>query len=149
MSPNRKYKNLMRRQESIAKSLHDWRHAEVEKFLVQVRSDKTFLMEAVKQNGYALFYSSKELQSDKEVALAAVNQNGWVLKHLSQELKSDKEIVLAAIQNQCDWALDYSSDDIQTLCKGKDAIKALESAILAEKLAPELQHKARTTKLKI
>jgi hypothetical protein len=39
-------------------------------------SDKEFILEAVKQNGYSLKYASKELKNDKEVVLEAVKQNG-------------------------------------------------------------------------
>ena len=48
---------------------------------------KVAVMEAVKQNGHALQYASKELQGDKEVVMEAVKQNGHALQYASKNLK--------------------------------------------------------------
>ena len=48
-------------------------------------------------------------QKDREVVLVAVRQDGFALKFASKELKNDKEIVLVAVRNDSD-ALDYASD---------------------------------------
>ena len=45
-------------------------------------------LEAVKQNGMALEYASKEFKADKEVVLAAVMQNPRALKFASEELRN-------------------------------------------------------------
>jgi histidinol phosphatase-like PHP family hydrolase len=51
--------------------------------------DKEVVLAAVKQNGLALEYASKELQNDREVVLAAVKQDGRALEYASDELKSE------------------------------------------------------------
>ena len=48
---------------------------------------------AVKQNGWALKYTSEELKNDKEVVLEAVKRNGLTLQYASKELQNNKEIV--------------------------------------------------------
>ena len=40
-------------------------------------------MKAVKKNGLALKYASKEMQRDKEVVMEAVKKNGWALQYAS------------------------------------------------------------------
>ena len=49
-------------------------------------------MEAVKQNGRALEFASKELRGDKEVVMKAVKQNGDALMYASKELQGDKSM---------------------------------------------------------
>jgi hypothetical protein len=66
----------------------------------------------VKQDEFALYGASEELQNDKEVFLAVVKHKGLLLSHASKELKNDKEIVLAAFK-QDGWALNYASRDLQ------------------------------------
>ena len=44
-----------------------------------MQGDKEVVMEAVKQNGYALEFASKELQGDKEVVMEAVKHGGYAL----------------------------------------------------------------------
>ena len=43
-------------------------------------------MEAVRQNGWALDFASKELQGDREIVMAAVQRNGGALQIASLEL---------------------------------------------------------------
>ena len=45
------------------------------------------MLEAVKQNGYALDYAADSLKADREVVLAAVKEYGWAaLQYASEEL---------------------------------------------------------------
>ena len=41
-----------------------------------------------------------KFQNDKEVVLAAVQQNGYALYYASKELKDNKEVLLTAVQNK-------------------------------------------------
>jgi predicted RNA-binding protein (virulence factor B family) len=50
-------------------------------------------VEAVKQDGNSLKYTSEELQNDKQVVLEAVKQYGSSLYYASEELQNDKEVV--------------------------------------------------------
>ena len=48
---------------------------------------REFVLEAVKQNGYALDYAADSLKADREVVLAAVKEYGWAaLQYASEEL---------------------------------------------------------------
>jgi hypothetical protein len=47
------------------------------------------VLEAVKNNGWALGHASEELQGDREVVLAAVKQNGEALQYASEELQAE------------------------------------------------------------
>ena len=51
------------------------------------------MLEAVKQNGYALEYASAALKDDREIVLEAVKQNGLALYSASAALQRDREIV--------------------------------------------------------
>ena len=76
----------------------------------ELRNNKEVVLEAVKQNGYALEYASKKLRADKEfiLALMALRQSGWALEYTSAALKADKEVVMAAVQKR-GRALQYAS----------------------------------------
>ena len=54
-----------------------------------MKGDKEVVLEAVKQNGNALYYASEELCGDRKVVLEAVKQYGCALKFASEELKND------------------------------------------------------------
>lgn len=54
---------------------------------------------AVKRNGHALRFVSKELQKDREIVLAAVKTNAYALLYASDELRNDREVVLAAVDS--------------------------------------------------
>jgi hypothetical protein len=51
-------------------------------------NDKDFVLEKVKQDGWALQYASEELQNDKEVALEAIINDWDASKYVS--FKSEK-----------------------------------------------------------
>ena len=46
------------------------------------------VLEAVKNDGYALEYASEELKADTEIVLAAVKNNGMALEYASKKLKA-------------------------------------------------------------
>ena len=55
--------------------------------MIDETSTKEEVLEAVKQDGYALEYASEELRGDREVVLAAVKQNGRALEQASFKLQ--------------------------------------------------------------
>ena len=66
----------------------------------KLRSDREIVLAAVK-DGYNLQFADKKMQSDREIVLAAVRQDGKVLQFVDQKLRSDREILLAAIGAKC------------------------------------------------
>lgn len=46
-----------------------------------IQCDKKLMIEAVKNNGYALKYVAKELKKDEELVMEALKCNGFVLKY--------------------------------------------------------------------
>ena len=44
-----------------------------------------------------LRYASLGLQHDREVVMEAIKQNGYALEYASEELKGDKEVVMEAL----------------------------------------------------
>ena len=46
------------------------------------------MLEAVKQNGYALTYASAALKDDREIVLEAVKEDGYALTYASAELRN-------------------------------------------------------------
>ncbi len=75
-------------------------------------NDQEIVLAAVKQNGSALQYASKELRHVPEIVMAAVKQNGCALQYASEELRHNLNIVKAAVQ-QDGCALKYASDAIR------------------------------------
>lgn len=86
----------------------------------ELKNDKEVVLEAVKQRGSALAYASNDLKKDKEVVLIAVKQNGWPLRYANIELKNDKEIVLAAVKEN-GQVLFYASENLK---KDKEVVLA-------------------------
>ena len=43
-------------------------------------------------------YASDALKADREFILTALHQGSWALYYASAELKNDKEVVMAAVQ---------------------------------------------------
>jgi serine/threonine protein kinase len=78
----------------------------------ELQNNKKVVLQTMKQNGRALEFASKELQNDKEVVLQAVKQDGSALKHASKELQNDKEFVLKAVKLY-GMALEYASKELQ------------------------------------
>ena len=54
------------------------------------------VLEAVRQNGMALYSASRERQADKVVVLAAVEQDSRALQFASAALQTDTEVCQAA-----------------------------------------------------
>ena len=50
--------------------------------------EREFLLDYVKQQGYALFYASDALKDDREIVLEAVKQNSWALNWASAGLRN-------------------------------------------------------------
>lgn len=76
----------------------------------KLQGDRDVMLAAVKVDGQALYYGSKEIRNDKDVVLEAVTKKGLILKYASNELRKDKEIVLVAIK-QDKRALEYVSSE--------------------------------------
>jgi hypothetical protein len=75
--------------------------------------DRELLLLAMAKDPVALHYSLT-LRSDRDFILEAVRANGLVLEHLSAVFRSDREVVVLAVR-QCGLALRFSlifSDDV-------------------------------------
>ena len=77
-----------------------------------LRGDKEIVIEAVKRDGWALEFASKELRNDKEVVIEAVKEDGRALQFASEGLRSDLDIVLEAVRNR-EGAIKYASEEIK------------------------------------
>lgn len=64
------------------------------------------MLQAVKQDGQALYYASKDLREDKEIVLEAVKNKGIIIKYASFSARSDVDIAVAALQ-QNKKTMDY------------------------------------------
>ena len=73
---------------------------------------KTYLFQAIKQNGLALQYSDNAIKNIKLYVLEAVKNNGLALQYASYHLKNNKEIVFEAVKNNS-LALQYASKQLQ------------------------------------
>lgn len=78
----------------------------------QVRSNKTAVLTAVRQTGWALMYASDELKDDFEVVFAAVCRVGLMLEHASPRLRDDRDVVLAATETHS-RAFQFASGRLQ------------------------------------
>lgn len=67
-----------------------------------------FVLTAVEQNGLALKFASDRMKSNERVVKAAVLQNGCALEYASEALRNNPDIVLAAVQ-QNGLALKFAS----------------------------------------
>ena len=61
--------------------------------LIAPGMDLRLMLEAVKQNGWALGLAAEALKADKEVVLEAVKTNGRALRFASDDLKADRDVV--------------------------------------------------------
>ena len=62
-----------------------------------LRDNTAFMQEIVKVNGFALRYADA-LKADRDAVLHAVKQNGLALQFASKDLRMDEDIVLAALE---------------------------------------------------
>ena len=63
----------------------------------ELKGNKAFILDVLKQSGRVLMYLPEELTGDKEVVLTAVSQFGLVIFCASDELKGDRDVILAAV----------------------------------------------------
>ena len=54
-------------------------------------SDKEIMLEAVRNNGCALYYASKELRKDSEMVMEALKCNGFVFEYSDELLQQRME----------------------------------------------------------
>jgi hypothetical protein len=54
-----------------------------------LRGDREIVLEAVRQNGYALDVAAEHLKGDREIVLEAVRQNGYALAYAAAYLRDD------------------------------------------------------------
>ena len=55
-------------------------------------ADRDYVLEAVKQDGYALKRAAESLRADREVVLEAVKENAKVFEYAAEELQKDKKL---------------------------------------------------------
>jgi hypothetical protein len=70
--------------------------AEYESVPKEFYKDKSFVLEAVKQNGQALYYVDESLKKDKSFVLEVVKQNRQALFFVDESLQKDPDIIQAA-----------------------------------------------------
>ena len=75
----------------------------------ELRADRTVVIEAVKQNGFALEYASDELRADRTVVIEAVKQNGFALEYASDELRADRGVIEEATKTNAHALLQRKS----------------------------------------
>jgi hypothetical protein len=73
-----------------------------------LKGDQEIVIEAVRQNGWALRHAAEHLRGDREIVIEAVRQNGWALRHAAEHLRGDREIVFEAVRKE-GWALEYAA----------------------------------------
>ena len=79
----------------------------------ELKGDREFMIEAVKQDVGALKYASAALQGDREIVMEAVYTHGWqkTLLGASAELCGDREFMLDAMQ-EYEYALEFASPEL-------------------------------------
>ena len=91
---------------------------------LNLRSDKTVIISAVRQNFSAICYAHSDLQYDDDVLycywLSRVKVNGMNLDEAPDKFRADVSIVCAAISQDV-RALEFAHDDVKTDAKVKDA----------------------------
>eukprot|EP00756_Hemistasia_phaeocysticola_P004919 Hpha_TRINITY_DN13077_c0_g1::TRINITY_DN13077_c0_g1_i3::g.68751::m.68751 len=79
---------------------------------------RSFVLEAVEEDGSQLEHASNELRGDKAVVMEAVKQYGKALEHAHPTLQGDKDVVLEAVK-QSTKAFEYAG---RTLRSNKDVV---------------------------
>jgi predicted RNA-binding protein (virulence factor B family) len=77
-----------------------------------LRKDRAFVLEVLKNNPLDLRYVDKSLLFDKELVLTAVSLNGNSLEYADEILKKDKEVVLSAVSNS-GGALQFADKELK------------------------------------
>ena len=78
----------------------------------RLRSDRSFVLAAVLQNGIALHCADDSFKRDRDVVLVAVQQNGSALQFADDSFQRDRNVVLAAVQHT-GWALQFADDSFK------------------------------------
>ena len=88
---------------------YDFLKKEADKSL---KSDREFILEAIKISPESFLFASKKLRSDREIALAAA-ECAYALEVAGENLKSDREIVLAYVTR---WglSLEYAHESLKS-----------------------------------
>lgn len=113
-----------------------------------IRSDKEIGLLAVSKNGMALKYLGESLKQDKEVVSEAVRQYGRSILEADAKFRDDKEIAAIGVSNDLN-CLQCFGERIQELCKDKDPVHALQSAIKMEKLQIHLKPKPQSESIRM
>ena len=120
------------------------RYFNFRKISKRLRSDKTFILEAMKISTNFLYYASKKLKDDEELALLAVSNNYDTLSYISNRLKNNKAFILLAIENNNNL---YSNKSIlkfvsKILCNDFDVVFKAVSKFSSEifHASKELRH---------
>ena len=101
---------------------------------------EAFVLAAVKQNGLALQFASREMKADRDVVLPAVQQNGMALQFASREMIAHCDIVLAAVQ-QNRYAFQFASSEIQEADRKAAAEEAAWKAAEGQAWEPNLVYR--------
>ena len=80
----------------------------------KVKAVHEFVIDAVKQNEYALKQVASDLKVDHEFRLAAVRQHGDARKHATSEPKPDGEFMREALE-QIGYALEHAASELNAL----------------------------------
>ena len=70
------------------------------RYTSRLRSDHEVVLAAVKQDGDALQFASRELKDDEAVAMVEVCQHPWALQYTSERARGLKKVVLAAVKRE-------------------------------------------------
>ena len=98
----------------------------------------------------------KFLMNNREFAKKLIMEHDDSFEFISDDLKNDKEVVLEAVKTS--WmAMDYVSDEIQSLVGNGDPVEILTKAIASEKLSarlteqlkPKVESREQSMKMKI
>lgn len=84
--------------QAVQKQSKDWRcHLNYDELPMELRSDSTFIKEAINIDPLMIGYASDSIKDNYDIAMQALRGNGWCYGSLSDRLQVDKEIVLVAL----------------------------------------------------
>ncbi|EFC41494.1 predicted protein [Naegleria gruberi] len=78
----------------------------------ELKRDREIISEAVRKEGNALLLASEEFRKDRELLIEAVKQYGRALQWAPKEFKNDREIDLFAVK-EYGSAIDYTSSELK------------------------------------
>lgn len=109
-------------------------------------SSREHTLKAAKFNSTYFNLADNHLKDDKEFCRKIVDQGDFAYEflYMSKRLKDDTDFVLEVCKKAADRAdvvINYASPRLQEECKYKDAIKTLETLLLAEELQLNLTTK--------